>query len=105
MIVSVESAYVVVLVAGGLMPDVLSLLIVVLRLVIVIGFLKLLDFFVDVADQLVPLFFNLLFVDASAEGDSLSHILARGLTGWRQLRRSFLQRGLIGEVQIQKSLC
>ena len=50
MVVSVEPTEVIILVSGGLMPDVLAHLVVSLRLVVIVRFLQLLDFFVDVVD-------------------------------------------------------
>ena len=61
-IVSVESTKITILVSGGLKPDILSPLVVSLRLVVIVRFLELLDLFVDVVDQNIPLVSNLSFV-------------------------------------------
>lgn len=61
-IVSVESTKVTILVSGGLKPDVLAPLVVPLRLVVIVRFLELLDLFVDVIDQNIPLVSDLSFV-------------------------------------------
>ena len=62
MVVSVEPTEVIILVPGGLMPDVLAHLVVSLRLVVIVRFLQLLDFFVDVVDQDVPELSDFIFV-------------------------------------------
>ena len=62
MVVSVEPTEVIILVSGGLMPDVLAHLVVSLRLVVIVRFLQLLDFFVDVVDQDVPELSDFIFV-------------------------------------------
>ena len=62
MVVSVEPTEVIILVPGGLMPDVLAHLVVSLRLIVIVRFLQLLDFFVDVVDQDVPELSDFIFV-------------------------------------------
>ena len=62
MVVSVEPTEVIILVSGGLMPDVLAHLVVSLRLIVIVRFLQLLDFFVDVVDQDVPELSDFIFV-------------------------------------------
>ena len=62
MVVSVEPTEVIILVPGGLMPDVLAHLVVSLRLVVIVRFLQLFDFFVDVVDQDVPELSDFIFV-------------------------------------------
>ena len=62
MVVSVEPTEVIILVSGGLMPDVLAHLVVSLRLVVIVRFLQLLDFFVDVVDQDIPELSDFIFV-------------------------------------------
>jgi hypothetical protein len=61
-VVSVEPTEVIILVSGGLMPDVLAHLVVSLRLIVIVRFLQLLDFFVDVVDQDVPELSDFIFV-------------------------------------------
>ena len=62
MVVSIESTEVIILVSGGLMPDILAHLVVSLRLVVIVRFLQLLDLFVDVVDQDVPELSYFIFV-------------------------------------------
>ena len=62
MVVSVEPTEVIILVPGGLMPDVLAHLVVSLRLIVIVRFLQLLDFFVDIVDQDIPELSDFIFV-------------------------------------------
>lgn len=66
-VVGIEPTEVIILVSGGLMPDILAHLVVSLRLVVIVRFLQLLDLFVDIVDQDVPELSDLIFV--STEGN------------------------------------